>query len=120
MTVTVRPQWTPPGPITLAERRQSLTDAARIRYRHPVWAIVHVALDARAVPAGERGAWLDEFGALVDRHALLSLVTDTDAARTALQELGEGPWTDEVLPEALCRRNELDAEIDDMVREAQA
>ena len=95
------------------------TAAARIRHRHPVWALVIVALDARAIPAGERWEWLDQFGVLVDRHALLSLVADSDAARRALEQLGEGPWTDDVYPEAQARLTEIDAEIDEMIREAQ-
>lgn len=112
------PQWTPPGPLTLPERRQSLTNAARIRHRHPIWAIATVALDARAVPVGERWEWLDQFGVLVDRHALLSLVADSDAARDALTELNEGPW-EEPYAEAMTRLGDTDREIDDMVREAQ-
>jgi hypothetical protein len=118
IAAAARPQWTPPGPLTPAERRTSLINAARIRHRHPYPALVVVRLDAPSIPAADRWEWLDRLGALVDRHSLLSLVADSDAARDALEQLGEGPW-DEPLPEALTRLAEADEEIDQMIREAQ-
>lgn len=66
-----------------------------------------------------RWEWLDTLADLADRHYLLD-VANTCEARTALEEIGEGPWTDHVLEEALTRRAELSDEINVMVQEAQA
>lgn len=106
-------------PLNHAARRESLVNAARIRYRHPGVALVHVALDAPAVPAAEHAGWLDEFGALVDRWYQLRDVRDPYTAREVLNLMQEGPWEDDPAGEAQARAEELSAEIDQMVWEAQ-
>lgn len=107
-------------PLDHAARRKSLIDAARIRYRQPGVALVHVALDAPAIPAREHAGWLDEFGHLVDRWYQLRDVRDPYTAREVLNLMQEGPWEDDPASEAQARAEELSEEIDQMVREAQA
>ena len=68
--------------------------------------------------AGRRRDWFDHFAALADRLHDLDRVGSTDDARAVLEEMGEGPWS-EPWAEALTRRDELSAEIDRLVGEAQ-
>lgn len=102
-----------------ANARDALVGAARCRYQLPADDITAV-LDRYAPGLKPEHRWhfLDALAALADRYDLLD-VASTDEARDALDELREGPWGDDVLCEALTRRDETSAEIDDMIREAQ-
>ena len=97
--------------------RDTLINAALSRYTLDP-AEVAATLDryAPGLKPEHRWHWLDALAALVDRHDLLD-VASTDEARDAFLELREA-WEDR--SDAVTRRDETAAEIDAMIREAQA
>lgn len=120
MTITAYEAGTPvPVRIGPPDPRTALINAARNRYRLSTGEI-NTALDryAPGLKVEHRWHWLDALADLADRRDLLD-VANTCEARAALEQLREGPW-DCPLTEALTRRDEIDAEIDDMARKVQA
>lgn len=119
MTVTAWKAGTPvPVRIGTPDPRTELVNAARNRYRLDP-ADIAATLDqyAPGLRPEHRWHWLDHLADLADRHDLFD-VTTTDDAVNAFIEANEGPWF-EALPEAHTRRDEISAEIDRLVGEAQ-
>jgi hypothetical protein len=120
MTITAFEAGTPvPVATRPTNTRDALINTARCRYTLSPDEVAAV-LDRHApgLRPEHRWHWLDALAHLADQLAALDTVGSSDDARAVLQEMREGPW-DEPYAEALTRRDEISAEIDDMIREAQ-